>query len=208
MTASITCPVCEKTSHNPNDVSAGYCGHCHDYTGAADLQPVGWQPGAPAGDVLHYDRQGHPITLNRFCWLYEPSMGNKDLSYSRLADDELPDGLRICTDWLGNNYNLAGAPPIIFETVIFVDGKNVAGEQYSTEAEALAKHATLKRSLELVGRAFLEDELRQMEQHDEDSGGLIVFALGIGEVATFSFDELPREIASVIQAIEEMTSGG
>lgn len=29
---SITCPVCLKTSWNPNDVWEGYCGACHDYT--------------------------------------------------------------------------------------------------------------------------------------------------------------------------------
>lgn len=30
--ASITCPVCGMTSHNPNDVTEGYCGNCHDWT--------------------------------------------------------------------------------------------------------------------------------------------------------------------------------
>lgn len=29
---SITCPVCELTSYNPNDVATGYCGKCHDWT--------------------------------------------------------------------------------------------------------------------------------------------------------------------------------
>lgn len=29
---SITCPVCRRTSHNPNDVREGYCGACHDFT--------------------------------------------------------------------------------------------------------------------------------------------------------------------------------
>lgn len=28
-----TCPVCGRTSHNPNDVREGYCGNCHDWTG-------------------------------------------------------------------------------------------------------------------------------------------------------------------------------
>jgi hypothetical protein len=31
---SITCPVCGMTSHNPNDAREGYCGNCHDWTGA------------------------------------------------------------------------------------------------------------------------------------------------------------------------------
>jgi len=29
---SITCPVCDMTSYNPNDVREGYCGNCNDYT--------------------------------------------------------------------------------------------------------------------------------------------------------------------------------
>lgn len=29
---SITCPVCRRTSWNPNDVREGYCGYCHDWT--------------------------------------------------------------------------------------------------------------------------------------------------------------------------------
>lgn len=33
---SITCPVCEMTSHHPKDVEHGYCGNCHDYTGKPD----------------------------------------------------------------------------------------------------------------------------------------------------------------------------
>jgi len=31
---SITCPVCTKTSRDPNDIREGYCGQCHDWTGA------------------------------------------------------------------------------------------------------------------------------------------------------------------------------
>ena len=29
---SITCPECDATSYNPNDVREGYCGNCHQYT--------------------------------------------------------------------------------------------------------------------------------------------------------------------------------
>ena len=29
---SITCPVCQMTSHNPDDVREGYCGNCLDWT--------------------------------------------------------------------------------------------------------------------------------------------------------------------------------
>lgn len=29
---SFTCPKCNRTSYNPNDVAQGYCGACHDWT--------------------------------------------------------------------------------------------------------------------------------------------------------------------------------
>jgi hypothetical protein len=29
---SITCPVCGMTSYHPDDIRAGYCGNCHDWT--------------------------------------------------------------------------------------------------------------------------------------------------------------------------------
>jgi len=28
-----TCPQCQMTSYNPNDVAQGYCGNCHAWTG-------------------------------------------------------------------------------------------------------------------------------------------------------------------------------
>lgn len=31
---SFTCPRCGLTSHNLNDIVEGYCGNCHDWTGA------------------------------------------------------------------------------------------------------------------------------------------------------------------------------
>ena len=35
-TPSITCPKCNMTSYNPNDIEMGYCGNCHAYTGVVD----------------------------------------------------------------------------------------------------------------------------------------------------------------------------
>ena len=32
---SITCPVCGRTSHHPEDVRQGYCGYCSDWTSQA-----------------------------------------------------------------------------------------------------------------------------------------------------------------------------
>lgn len=37
MPDSFTCPKCGRTSYNPNDVSEGYCGNCHDWTADRDI---------------------------------------------------------------------------------------------------------------------------------------------------------------------------
>lgn len=40
---SFTCPLCGKTSYNPDDVREGYCGACHEWTGelrVTTLYPV------------------------------------------------------------------------------------------------------------------------------------------------------------------------
>jgi hypothetical protein len=42
---SFTCPVCRRTSHNPNDESAGYCGYCHDFTGTPKYES--YRPATP-----------------------------------------------------------------------------------------------------------------------------------------------------------------
>jgi hypothetical protein len=36
---AITCPVCGKTSHHPEDVRQGYCGNCHAFTHGRRLEP-------------------------------------------------------------------------------------------------------------------------------------------------------------------------
>lgn len=152
MTASITCPVCDRTSHNPTDVSQGYCGHCHDWTGAHNLVRGHWRP--PFDEVaqaMFFDRQGHPITLARWSWL------SAQHDYRVLGEDTLPDGIRVSTVWLGRNMEPFG-PPQFIETAIFLDNHRGARyrQLYTSEAEALATHATLVRSLEMVGRSFLD----------------------------------------------------
>jgi ribosomal protein L37E len=38
---SIECPRCHRVSFHPQDVSEGYCAHCHDFTTAKKLhQPI------------------------------------------------------------------------------------------------------------------------------------------------------------------------
>jgi hypothetical protein len=61
-----------------------------------------------------------------------------------VSDDTLPDGTRISTIFLGIDHDLTGhGPPILFETMVFADGKPWDGEQqrYATRVEAEAGHA-------------------------------------------------------------------
>lgn len=39
---SFTCPVCGRTSHNPNDVREQWCGACHGVTGAPPPPGLRW----------------------------------------------------------------------------------------------------------------------------------------------------------------------
>jgi hypothetical protein len=144
MSASITCPTCRMTSYHPSDVTTGYCGNCHDYTGAIGvLVNLNLGPMEPR----YRDRQGHPITLARQIYL-----SNND-GYPVLAQDKLPDRVWISTVWDG----LPTGPHRndIFETLVFIDDVVITRQRYTSEEEALATHRTLKRSLELVGREFL-----------------------------------------------------
>ena len=62
---SITCPRCQMTSYNPNDVLNGYCGNCHDFTsspvpgtrGAQLLALNGGESSVAAGSMVLQERQ-------------------------------------------------------------------------------------------------------------------------------------------------------
>lgn len=154
--ASITCPVCGMTSHNPNDVTEGYCGNCHDWTGAVRELVRGHGERSS----MCFDRQGHPITLARFCFLQDRTRFE---DYRRIAFHDLGDGLNVSTVWLGTSMGLTEMPEQIFETALIVDGKFVTFQRSNTEDEARHTHDTLARSLQLVGRDFLVAELTPEE---------------------------------------------
>jgi len=91
----------------------------------------------------YYDRDGQPITMERWARLHA------NMDYQRVAEDYVPDesGLRVSTIWLGLNHNFApGEPPLaIFETRIFA-ARHSAGEagdyleRYATVEAARAGH--------------------------------------------------------------------
>ena len=82
----------------------------------------------------YFDRNGAPITAEEWARLME------DVEYRRIACDDLPDGGRLSTVWLGLP-NLGYGPPSVFETMLFdADDKSLDCWRTTTEAEARQRH--------------------------------------------------------------------
>jgi hypothetical protein len=74
----------------------------------------------------------------------------------KVARDELPDGHVVSTVFLGLDHNFTRrGPPILYETLVFNDYGEIAGERYATREEALEGHqaqlAELRLRLETGG---------------------------------------------------------
>ena len=92
--------------------------------------------------VAWYDRQGNVIDM------WEASRLGADPAYKRVAEDTIGP-YWISTVWLGFDHGfMSGGPPLIFETMVFMDpkdehalGPDIDMDRYPTEAAALAGHA-------------------------------------------------------------------
>lgn len=155
MTVSITCPVCSTTSHNPDDVSAGWCEHCRAYTGAVvemvDRAP--WGLDRP----MYFDKQGHPVTMARWAWL---SDHDRFEEYRRVAEDTI-DLYWVSTVWIGLDLGFAGGPPLIFETAVFLQDtvEDMGMNRYASEDEARAGHEAVVAEIRELART-IEDSRR------------------------------------------------
>jgi hypothetical protein len=100
-----------------------------------------------------YDPDGRPIELLEWAQMFE--------SDRRVAHDHAG-GYRVSTVWLGLDHQLIpGAPPLIFETMLFGKGKPRDQDQfrYSTLEQAREGHAAILRELAGEGdRASADDE--------------------------------------------------
>jgi hypothetical protein len=86
---------------------------------------------------LYYDREGLPITRERWSDLHSRP------EYWRVGLDSVG-RTQVSTVWLGIDHGHGGdGPPIIFETMVFVDHEGGDMERYSTEAAALEGHARM-----------------------------------------------------------------
>lgn len=65
----------------------------------------------------------------------------EDDSHRRVDEDRLPDGVRVSTVFLGLDHNYVdGAPPLLFETMIFGGPHHDYCERYATWADAAVGH--------------------------------------------------------------------
>lgn len=92
---------------------------------------------------LYYDRHGRPLTLMEWA----PLLENKEYLLVARVDERRDDGSHvvISTVWLGLDHQIGDGPPLIFETMIFIDGErdhpfDQSQWRWSTEPEALEAH--------------------------------------------------------------------
>jgi hypothetical protein len=95
----------------------------------------------------YYNRQGEPIhDLFEWARLFE----DRDYKVVQQTTINPPDGGRyfISTVWMGVDHSWGSGPPVIFETMVFIDEPGAEDhssldhymDRYSTEAEAIAGH--------------------------------------------------------------------
>lgn len=112
-----------------------------------------------------YDRQTNPITDIEWAKLRRgKKLGTRNLDYIIVKQERI-DQYFVSTVWLGINHAYGDSPPLIFETMIFVDDSketlnDVYMERYTTEAEAIAGHAT---AVEWAKRELLDKLIAETE---------------------------------------------
>ncbi len=108
---------------------------------------------------MYYRRDGTPYTgLNA---LQDFGRDFVNMELRRVGFDSLSNGLEISTVWMGLDHNFGGGRPLIFETMVFANGRgsdfNMA--RYSTLEEArlghkmfVKKYSVYKTADDVLGR--------------------------------------------------------
>lgn len=103
--------------------------------------------------LLHYDRDGQPISFERWAELFE--------LHDRHIGDDYIGTYRVSTVWIGldHNFGMTG-PPLIFESMVFAAGTayDMDCRRYATEADAQAGHDELV----LLLRATVQDDVDEL----------------------------------------------
>jgi hypothetical protein len=91
---------------------------------------------------MYYSRDGRPISFEEVLELVKSDRDR------RVAETTLPDGTWVSTVWLTLDHRMSGegGPPLIFETMVFVNAQSLESldmERYATEEQALAGHVAM-----------------------------------------------------------------
>jgi hypothetical protein len=89
----------------------------------------------PTYYVLNADGDPWPVDMLTWAQWFE------DGDRRRIALDTFPDGRLVSTVFLGLDHSWGDGPPLLFETMVFLNGDSVDCQRYATRAEALAGHA-------------------------------------------------------------------
>jgi hypothetical protein len=87
-----------------------------------------------------------PVPVDLLTW----AQWLEDRQHRQVALDTFPAGRLVSTLFLGLDHNVGDGPPLLFETIVFVDGDPVDIQRYATRVAALAGHA---RAVADAGRA-------------------------------------------------------
>lgn len=100
------------------------------------------------GKMLYLDWDSNPI--DTMTWA---KMSAQD-KFKRVAEDTIYiDGKKIwiSTVWLGLDHNWGDGPPLIFETMVFREGKGDEMERYTTVEQAREGHQAMVEKIMALG---------------------------------------------------------
>jgi len=90
---------------------------------------------------MYYNKKGEKIDIDEYIKL------TIDKNYKIIKQEELANGKKVSTVWLGMDYGFNERKPVIFETMVFLKGGYMDEycERYTTKKEALAGHKRIAK---------------------------------------------------------------
>jgi len=111
---------------------------------------------------MYFDIDGNPMPFSEW------TRGACDQGYRRIADDRI--GLfRVSTIWLGIDHSWGTGTPIIFETMVLLDGtvEDFGMQRYCTKEEARAGHEAVCAELRVTDQQAADGEAHRVYGPDE-----------------------------------------
>lgn len=113
----------------------------------------------------HYDYYGNPISMQRWMELLESGDVNRRVKLTT------EDGWWVSTVWLGIDHNFSDVgPPLIFETMAFLEGSFEALEcqRYATAEQARVGHDEVVEAMHQ--RRYVEEAMEEILREGERDG--------------------------------------